>query len=102
MNWIRQYEERGPGSFFAPRNTRGGAVMTEEVKARCAMLLAQGKSVAEVARLTSVNSSTLRKAIQAGALCQPLPVQLIIQPVSPTEIRMSEVHIIRHKRHVEG
>ena len=66
MNWIRQYEDRGPGSFFAPRNTRGGAVMTEEVKASCAMFLAQGKSVAEVARLTSVNSSTLRKAIQAG------------------------------------
>ena len=60
MYWVRQSEERGPGSFYAPRTGRGGAVMTPVKIAECGRLLDAGHSVPETARLTGVNESTFR------------------------------------------
>lgn len=66
MNWNRQLDGKGPGSFYAPHPKRGGAVMTPEKAAECGRLLDAGKTVAEVARLAGVNESTLGKAVRSG------------------------------------
>jgi transposase-like protein len=66
MHWTRQLDEKGPGSFYAPRPRRGGTVMTPEKAAQCGQLLADGEKMAEVARRTGVGESTLRKAVRAG------------------------------------
>ena len=66
MHWIRQLDQKGPGSFYAPRPRRGGAVMTPEKAAQCGRFLAGGETIAEVARLTGVGESTLRKAVRDG------------------------------------
>ena len=66
MHWTRQLEQRGPGSFFAPRAKRGGVVMTPEKAAEGGGLLAAGAKLPEVARLAGVKESTLRKAVRGG------------------------------------
>lgn len=66
MHWTRQLDEKGPGSFYAPRPRRGGTVMTPEKAAQCGQLLADGETMAEVARRTGVGESTLRKAVRGG------------------------------------
>ncbi len=68
MYWVRQSEERGPGSFYAPRTGRGGAVMTLAKTAECGRLLDAGHSVPTAARLAGVNESTLRKAVSGGRI----------------------------------
>jgi len=66
MNWTRQLDEKGPGSFFAPRPRRGGAVMTPEKAAECGRHLDAGGTIPAVARRAGVNESTLRKAVRGG------------------------------------
>ena len=66
MRWSRQLDEKGAESFFAPRRTRGGGVLTPAKRAECEQLLAEGFTVAEVARRAEIGESTLRKAIAAG------------------------------------
>ena len=63
MHWKAQYRKDGPASFF--RNIEGPRppIMTPEKSAECAGLLADGHRPSEVARLTGINESTLRKAI---------------------------------------
>lgn len=70
MYWSRQRGERGPGSFYAPRAGRGGAVMTPAKAAECGRLLGEGHTVPEAARLAGVNASTLRKAASAGRVAR--------------------------------
>lgn len=66
MRWSRQLDEGGSESFFLPRHTRGGGVLTPAKITECEHLLAEGFSVAEVARRAEIGESTLRKAIAAG------------------------------------
>jgi transposase-like protein len=66
MHWTRQLEEKGPGSFYAPRAVRGGVVLTSEKLAECGRCLDAGATIPEVARQVGVNESTLRKAVRAG------------------------------------
>jgi len=63
MNWIAQYRDAGPGSFFAVAPLQKPRVMTAEKVATCSSLLAAGHRPAAVARLAEVGESTLRKAI---------------------------------------
>ncbi len=63
MNWMAQYREAGPGSFYRAHPPRKPRVMTAEKRAECAELLAAGHTPAAVARVTGVGESTLRKAI---------------------------------------
>jgi hypothetical protein len=60
LHWTRQLDQKGPGSFYAPRPGRGGAVMTPGKAAECGRLLAAGATIAGVARLAGVGESTLR------------------------------------------
>jgi hypothetical protein len=73
MNWTRQLEARGAGSFFEPRRRRGETVLTTEKTAECARLLNQGASIATVARVAQVGESTLRKAVKAGRVVCTTP-----------------------------
>ena len=66
MHWTRQLDEKGPGSFYAPRAGRGGAVLTPEKVAECGRLLEAGVTLPQVARQAGVNESTLRKAVRGG------------------------------------
>jgi len=68
MQWIRQLDERGPGSFYKPRAGRGAAVMTSSKIAECGRLLDAGHPVPAAARLAGVNESTLRKAVSGGRI----------------------------------
>ena len=68
MNWTRQLDEKGAGSFYMPRPVRGGAVMTPAKTMECARLLDEGHSIPAIASLTGVKESTLRKALGNGRI----------------------------------
>jgi hypothetical protein len=80
MNWTRQLDEKGPGSFFAPHPGRGGAVMTPEKAAECGRLLDAGETIAEVARRTGVGESTLRKAVTRGRVVRTTTTGVFASP----------------------
>ncbi|MBL0167191.1 MAG: hypothetical protein IPP85_08565 [Propionivibrio sp.] len=63
MNWMAQYREAGPGSFYAESSHQKPRVMTPNVVAECANLLAAGYRPAAIARQVGIGESTLRKAI---------------------------------------
>ena len=50
LNWTRQLDEKGPGSFYAPRPGRGGAVITPGKSADCGRFLDAGETIAGVVR----------------------------------------------------
>ena len=67
MNWVKQYREEGPGSFFVVEPSKAKPpVMTPDKVAECVHFLAEGCCPAEAARRTGVDASTLRKAIAQG------------------------------------
>jgi hypothetical protein len=68
MNWMAQYREAGPGSFYTEAARQKPRVMTPPMVAQCASLLAAGHRPAVIARQTGVGESTLRKAIAAGRI----------------------------------
>jgi len=63
MNWMAQYRQAGPGSFYAEAPKQKPHVMTPAVAAECASRLAAGYHPAAVARQLNIGESTLRKAI---------------------------------------
>ena len=63
MNWMAQYRDAGPGSFYAEASHQKPRVMTSDVVAKCANLLATGHRPAAIARQVGIGESTLRKAI---------------------------------------
>jgi len=69
---VKTYREKGPRGFYAPRVTRGPAVLVDEVIARAEECLANGASVAEVAEQLNVKLNTLQKAIRAGRIRIPV------------------------------
>jgi len=78
MNWVKQYREEGPGSFFvtAPPQHKP-RVMTQDKVAECSRLLAEGYCPAEVARHVDVGESTLRKAMSRK---QVVPLEVSSPP----------------------
>jgi hypothetical protein len=80
MHWTRQLHEQGPGSFFAPRPGRGGAVMTPGKAAECGRLLATGETIAQVARLAQVGESTVRKAVRGGRVVRTAAIDVSACP----------------------
>jgi len=63
---VKIYREKGPKGFYAPRVTRGAAVLVKSVVAEAEELFAEGASEAEVAEKLQLKRNTLRKAIRAG------------------------------------
>jgi transposase-like protein len=70
--WVKVYKERGPRGFYAPRVTRGAAVLLDSVIAQAEERLADGESVAAVAAQLEVKLNTLQKAIRAGRVRTPV------------------------------
>jgi transposase-like protein len=69
---VKLYRSQGIDGFYAPRNTRGAAVLTEPVLAAVQKCLDDGQSISEIAPKFSLKKNTLSKAIQAGRLHAPL------------------------------
>lgn len=71
MNWLSQLRRDGPDSFFRLKRRRGAPVMTAEKIVECERLLADGKNMSSVAKGVGIGDSTLRKALQRGAVKKP-------------------------------
>ncbi|MBI3300662.1 MAG: hypothetical protein HYZ72_01070 [Deltaproteobacteria bacterium] len=65
---VKKYRELGPAGFYAPRKTRGSAVLTAPVVAEAQGLLDEGNDVADVAAQLGIKQNTLSKAVKAGRL----------------------------------
>jgi len=50
------------------------------MRSRCALLLASGNTVSEVARIVGINASTLRKAVLNGRIVPALSDQVLEAP----------------------
>jgi transposase-like protein len=69
---VKLYREKGTRGFFAPRVTRGAAVLVDAVVEQVEELFAGGASVPEVANTLGLKRNTLEKAIRAGRLHAPV------------------------------
>src|ERR1700675_2326722 len=63
---VKLYRERGTKGFYAPRPSRGPAVLTAGVMAEIESLLVAGVSLAEVAQKLGLKLNTLQKAVSGG------------------------------------
>jgi hypothetical protein len=68
---VKRHRENGTKGFYAPRVTRGAAVLVDSVVARSEELLAAGAGEAEVAETLGLKLNTLQKAIRAGRVRNP-------------------------------
>jgi transposase len=68
---VKRYREKGTKGFYAPRVTRGAAVLIDSVVAQIEELFAEGASEAEVAKKLELKLNTLQKAIRAGRVRMP-------------------------------
>jgi hypothetical protein len=68
---VKLYRAKGAKGFYAPRVTRGAAVLTESVVEQIEGLLADGASKSEVAKKLELKLDTLQKAIRAGRVRMP-------------------------------
>lgn len=65
---VKLYREKGPEGFYAPRGTRGAAVLTPAVLEQAQEKLDEQLNVAEVANALGIKRNTLAKAVRAGRL----------------------------------
>ena len=63
---VKTYRRQGPGGFYASRQVRGPAVLTEAVIEQLEELLAQGMERGAAARHLGVKPNTVAKAMRAG------------------------------------
>ena len=68
---VSTYRDKGPAGFYAPRRTRGAAVLTPSVLESAQEKLDTGLAPREVADALGIKRDTLVKAIRAGRLHQP-------------------------------
>jgi hypothetical protein len=68
MNWTAQYRKEGSASFFRNAPVTRPSVMSADVSAQCAALLAEGLRPSVVARRVGIQESTLRKALKRQAV----------------------------------
>ena len=68
MNWVAQYRKDGSVSFFRNAPVARPSVMSAEINAQCAALLAEGLGPSVVAKRVGIQESTLRKAIKRQAI----------------------------------
>jgi hypothetical protein len=68
---VKLYREKGPKGFYAPRVTRGAAVLVDSVVTEIEELLAGGDSKGEVCEKLGLKLDTLQKAISAGRIRLP-------------------------------
>lgn len=69
---VKTYREKGPKGFYAPRVTRGAAILVDDVVCEIEGLLAGGASPAEVAKTLGVKLNTMQKAMREGRIRTPI------------------------------
>lgn len=69
---VKVYRAKGPPGFYAPRPTRGAAVLIEPVVAEIEEFLDAGLSEGDIAERLGLKPDTLRKAVRAGRCVRPL------------------------------
>jgi transposase-like protein len=69
---VKIYRQKGPKGFYAPRVTRGPAVLIDSVVVQVEQHLVEGVTVAEIAEELGVKLNTLQKAIRAGRIRSPV------------------------------
>ena len=65
---VKLYRQAGPKGFYAPRKTRGAAVLTASVLVEAQGLLDEGLAPSAVAERLRIKPDTLSKAVRAGRL----------------------------------
>jgi len=83
--YLKLLRDHGPKEFFSIPKRRSAPVLTEDVRQTAERLIAEGRSVPEVAEASGVKANTLHKAIRAGRLPSakkknPLEIQLPSPP----------------------
>lgn len=68
---VKRYHEQGVKGFYAPRGTRGPAVLTAVVMKQAQDFLDEGLTTAQVAARLKIKADTLSKAVRAGRLHAP-------------------------------
>lgn len=70
--YVKQYRLAGTASFFKSRAARQPRVLTPSMLQKVQELLQQGQEPSAVARQLGIKSDTLRKALKAGRIVQPI------------------------------
>lgn len=65
---VKRYKEEGVQGFYAQKNTRGAAVLTDGVLKQAQQLLSGGQEPSDVADQLNIKRDTFNKAIRAGRL----------------------------------
>lgn len=68
---VKLYREKGIDGFYAPRNTRGAAVLTDEIIENIQQRLNNKNSIADIAMELDLKPNTIDKAVRAGRLHNP-------------------------------
>ena len=69
--YVKLYREQGAKGFYAPRITRGAAVLTGEALKNIQQRLDEGQSLHEAAVALGLKPNTVNKALHAGKLHRP-------------------------------
>ena len=69
---VKIFREKGPKGFYAPRVTRGPAVLVEDVVNEIEERLAGGATPAEVAKTLGLKLNTIQKAMREGRIRAPV------------------------------
>jgi transposase-like protein len=77
---VKIYREKGPKGFYAPRVTRGPAVLVEDVVSEIEGRLAGGATLAEIAKDLGVKLNTLQKAMREGRIRAPIKKNSMATP----------------------
>ena len=77
---VKIYREKGPKGFYAPRVTRGPAVLVEDVVSEIEGRLAGGATPAEVAEALGVKLNTIQKAMREGRIRSPIKKNSLAMP----------------------
>jgi transposase len=70
--YVKRYRQGGAAEFFKTRRARQPRVLTAAVRQEAQELLQQGQGRNAVAQQLGLKSDTLRKAIKAGRISEPI------------------------------
>jgi hypothetical protein len=77
---VKIYQDKGPKGFYAPRVTRGPAVLVEDVVSEIEGYLAGGATLADVAKTLGVKLNTLQRAMREGRIRAPVKKNSLAMP----------------------
>jgi hypothetical protein len=77
---VKIYCEKGPRGFYAPRVTRGPAVLVEDVVSEIEGRLAGGATPADVAKTLGLELNTMQKAMREESIRAPVKENSLAMP----------------------